>query len=130
MSEMTHGSPELGPRFEKVLVYVCQLHARQIRKGMDMPCAAHLFSVAALVLKDGGEDEAIAALLHDAVEDLGGAGTREQIRRHFGERGAAIVDGCTDADTTPKPPWVRAQGAVRGAPSQGATRGSVGVAGG
>jgi (p)ppGpp synthase/HD superfamily hydrolase len=58
------------------------------------------------VLEDGGdEDEAIAALLHDAVEDQGGQKTLTAIRARFGERVARIVEGCTDADTTPKPPW-------------------------
>ena len=47
----------------------------------------------------------MAALLHDAVEDQGGAATREEIRRRFGDRVVAIVDGCTDSDVTPKPPW-------------------------
>ena len=59
-----------------------------------------------LVLEAGGdEDEAIAAVLHDAIEDQGGAVTREEIRRRFGDRVTALVDGCTDADQTPKPPW-------------------------
>jgi GTP pyrophosphokinase len=63
-------------------------------------------SVAGIVLHYGGtEDEAIAALLHDAVEDQGGAATRAEIERRFGAAVAAIVDGCTDADTVPKPPW-------------------------
>jgi (p)ppGpp synthase/HD superfamily hydrolase len=63
-------------------------------------------SVAALVLEDGGdEDEAISALLHDAVEDQGGKATREVISNMFGERVIEIVDGCTDSDTIPKPPW-------------------------
>jgi (p)ppGpp synthase/HD superfamily hydrolase len=62
--------------------------------------------VAALVLEDGGdEDEAIAALLHDAIEDQGGAKTREEIRQRFGERVVSIIDGCTDSETLPKPPW-------------------------
>jgi len=66
----------------------------------------HLFGVASLVLEDGGsEDEAIAALLHDAVEDQGGAPRLADIRARFGERVAAIVAGCTDAETDPKPPW-------------------------
>jgi GTP pyrophosphokinase len=54
---------------------------------------------------DGSEDEAIAALLHDAVEDQGGAPTRETICRLFGENVASIVDACSDTDVTPKPPW-------------------------
>jgi GTP pyrophosphokinase len=51
------------------------------------------------------QDEAIAALLHDAVEDAGGRPRLEDIRARFGETVAAIVEGCTDADTIPKPPW-------------------------
>jgi GTP pyrophosphokinase len=59
-----------------------------------------------LVLEDGGgEDEAIAALLYDAVEDRGGRDTLEEIRRRFGDHVAHIVEGCTDTDTIPKPPW-------------------------
>ncbi|GGA11909.1 hypothetical protein CYANOKiyG1_24980 [Okeania sp. KiyG1] len=51
------------------------------------------------------EDEAIAALLHDAIEDQGGPPIRTEIRLRFGERVTEIVDGCTDTDITPKPPW-------------------------
>lgn len=99
-------TPKLTERFQAALVYATQLHANQRRKGSDTPYIAHLLSVAALVLEDGGdEDQAIAALLHDAIEDQGGAPTREEIRRRFGDRVTAIVDGCTDADTVPKPPW-------------------------
>ncbi|MBW4629041.1 MAG: HD domain-containing protein [Brasilonema octagenarum HA4186-MV1] len=99
-------TPKLGSRFEQALVYATRLHARQIRKGSHVPYISHLLSVAALVLEDGGdEDEAIAALLHDAIEDQGGAATREIILQQFGERVTSIVDGCTDADTIPKSPW-------------------------
>ncbi len=96
----------LGPRFEEALLYATRLHAQQKRKASDIPYVAHLLGVASLVLEDGGsEDEAIAALLHDAVEDQGGAATREEIRRRFGDRITAWVDACTDAETIPKPPW-------------------------
>jgi GTP pyrophosphokinase len=62
--------------------------------------------VASLVLEAGGdEDLAIAALLHDVVEDCGGAPMLKEVRRRFGKRVAKVVDGCTDADTYPKPPW-------------------------
>lgn len=62
--------------------------------------------MASLVITHGGdEDEAIAGLLHDAVEDQGGAPTLEIIRGRFGDRVAAIVEGCTDTDVVPKPPW-------------------------
>ncbi|MEC4812935.1 MAG: HD domain-containing protein [Scytonema sp. PMC 1069.18] len=97
---------KLSDRFEQALVYANKLHAQQTRKGGNVPYISHLLSVAALVLEDGGdEDEAIAALLHDAVEDQGGKATREVILNIFGERVVEIVDGCTDADTIPKPPW-------------------------
>lgn len=93
-------------RFEEALVYAAQLHARQKRKGGDTPYVAHLLAVAALVIEHGGdENQAIAALLHDAIEDQGGEPTRREIARRFGDEVAAIVEGCTDADTIPKPPW-------------------------
>ncbi len=97
---------KLSARFEEALAYAAQLHAGQLRKGTKIPYVAHLLSVASIALRHGaGEDEAIAALLHDAVEDQGGAATRREIRRRFGENVARIVDGCTDSDATPKPPW-------------------------
>ena len=97
---------KLTERFEQALVYATRLHATQIRKATGVPYIAHLLSVTALVLEDGGnEDEAIAALLHDAVEDQGGKATRAEIYRLFGEQVVAIVDGCTEFDSLPKPPW-------------------------
>ncbi|NEN88908.1 MAG: HD domain-containing protein [Okeania sp. SIO3H1] len=97
---------KLSNRFEQALVLATQLHANQVRKGSNVPYISHLLSVAALVLEDGGdEDEAIAALLHDAVEDQGGEKTRELIRQQFGERVLSIVDSCTESLTIPKPPW-------------------------
>ncbi len=93
-------------RFEDALAYAHHLHARQKRKGTQIPYIAHLLAVTAIVIENGGtEDEAIAALLHDAVEDQGGRKTREEIRRRFGEKVVSIVDGLTDTDQTPKPPW-------------------------
>ncbi len=97
---------KLTERFEQALVYATRLHAAQIRKATGVPYITHLLSVTALVLEDGGnEDEAIAALLHDAVEDQGGKATRAEIYRLFGEQVMAIVDGCTEFDSLPKPPW-------------------------
>lgn len=59
-----------------------------------------------IVLDNGGnEDETIAALLHDAVEDRGGQSIYEEIRHCFGDKVAELVAGCTDAWTIPKPPW-------------------------
>ena len=96
----------LSDRFERALVYAAQLHARQRRKGSRVPYVSHLLATAALVLEHGGgEDEAIAALLHDAVEDQGGQKTLAAIRRRFGRIVADIVDGCSDTDVVPKPPW-------------------------
>jgi hypothetical protein len=83
------GEPPIKPRsrFEEALVYAAQVHAEQTRKGTQVTYAAHLLGVCALVLEDGGsEDEALAALLHDAPEDQGGRGRLEDIRRRFGER--------------------------------------------
>ncbi|MBD2337335.1 bifunctional (p)ppGpp synthetase/guanosine-3',5'-bis(diphosphate) 3'-pyrophosphohydrolase [Calothrix sp. FACHB-156] len=96
----------LSERFTAALVYATELHATQVRKGSGVPYIAHLLGVASIALEYGAnEGEAIAALLHDAIEDQGGAATREEIRRRFGDHVTAIVDGCTDADTIPKPPW-------------------------
>jgi (p)ppGpp synthase/HD superfamily hydrolase len=96
----------LTARFRDALVYAHRLHARQRRKGSGIPYISHLLGVCSLVLEYGGdEDEAIAALLHDAVEDQGGAPILVEIRRRFGEKVAAIVSGCSDSDTIPKPPW-------------------------
>ena len=99
-------SMALTARFEEALVFATQLHAEQTRKGTTTPYIAHLLAVTSIVLENGGnEDEAIAALLHDAIEDQGGAATREEIRSRFGNTVVAIVDGCTDAEVLPKPPW-------------------------
>jgi GTP pyrophosphokinase len=96
----------LSHRFTEALIYATQLHATQVRKGSGVPYIAHLLGVASIALEYGAnEDEAIAALLHDAIEDQGGNTTREEIRRRFGDIVTEIVDGCTDADTIPKPPW-------------------------
>ena len=86
----------LGSRFEAALVYAAQLHRQQRRKLTGVPYVAHLMAVAALVLEDGGsEDEAIAALLHDAVEDQGGLVTLREIHQRFGPTVAELVLGCT-----------------------------------
>jgi len=99
-------SPKLGPRFLRAFVFAAKKHSGQTRKASTIPYIAHLMGVASLVLEAGGnEDLAIAALLHDVVEDCGGAPMLKEIRRRFGKRVATIVEGCTDADTDPKPPW-------------------------
>jgi (p)ppGpp synthase/HD superfamily hydrolase len=101
------------PDFERAFRFAAELHAGQTRKGSNIPYIAHLIAVAGLVLDDGGgRNEAIAALLHDSIEDQGVsypggvAALRETIAADFGARVLAIVEGCTDADTVPKPPWI------------------------
>ncbi len=99
-------NPLLEERFLDAFRFALAKHRTQRRKGTDVPYIAHLMSVASIVLEAGGdEDQAIAALLHDVVEDQGGKPVLEEIRARFGERVARIVDGCTDADSHPKPPW-------------------------
>jgi (p)ppGpp synthase/HD superfamily hydrolase len=97
---------KLGPRFGRAFLFAAEKHAKQARKASTIPYIAHLMGVASLVLEFGGdEDMAIAALLHDVVEDCGGASMLKEVRRRFGDRVAKIVDGCTDAYEIPKPPW-------------------------
>lgn len=98
---------KLSERFSEALVLAEKLHRGQLRKGSGTPYVAHLLGVASLVLEAGGdEDEAIAALLHDAIEDQGGLQTRDLIREKFGDRVTAIVEGCSDSfDGETKPPW-------------------------
>ncbi len=96
----------LSLRFEEAFILATRLQTNQVRKGTRIPYVAHLLAVTALVLEDGGdEDQAIAVLLHDAVEDQGGIETLDEIRKLFGERVAHIVEGCSDSIESPKPPW-------------------------
>lgn len=97
---------KLGPRFLKAFLFAAEKHRGQARKTTAVPYIAHLIGVASLVLEAGGdEDLAIAALLHDVVEDCGGEKMLRQVRQRFGSRVAKIVDGCTDTYATPKPEW-------------------------
>ncbi len=97
---------KLGPRFLRAFQFAAAKHKSQTRKASTIPYIAHLMGVASLVLEAGGdEDLAIAALLHDVVEDCGGVPMLQEVRHKFGPRVAKVVDGCTDADTVPKPPW-------------------------
>jgi (p)ppGpp synthase/HD superfamily hydrolase len=91
-------------RFADALVYATEAHELQRRKGTNIPYVAHLLAVASLVLEDGGdEDEAVAALLHDAIEDTDV--TFDDLAARFGPKVAEIVQGCSDTDVMPKPPW-------------------------
>ena len=97
----------LSSRFTEALTYATELHADQTRKGSGIPYITHLLGVTSIALEYGAnEDEAIAALLHDAIEDQGGVATRDEIHRRFGETVTAIVEGCSDSsDGMPKLPW-------------------------
>jgi (p)ppGpp synthase/HD superfamily hydrolase len=96
----------LTDRYSDALEYAFALHRNQTRKGSSVPYVAHLLGVSSLVLEHlGDEDEAIAALLHDSVEDQGGPERLKDVQARFGERVAQIVLGCTDAVSDPKPPW-------------------------
>ena len=93
-------------RVAEALTLALDLHRDQRRKGTDIPYVGHLMAVAALVAEHGGsEDQVIAALLHDAIEDQGDRITAEGIAARFGEQVAAIVVACSDTDVQPKPPW-------------------------
>jgi (p)ppGpp synthase/HD superfamily hydrolase len=88
----------LTDRFDRALLYATHVHGGQVRKGTSIPYVAHLLAVAATVLEyNGSEDMAIAALLHDAVEDQGGEPRLSDIRSRFGDRVADIVRSCSDS---------------------------------
>jgi len=96
----------VSDRFHNALAYASQLHAAQTRKGTKIPYISHLMAVAAIVMEaDGTEDEAIAALLHDAAEDQGGLPRLADIRCRFGPAVGDIVEHCSDTFEKPKPPW-------------------------
>ena len=99
--------PKLGPRLQRAFRYAAAKHYGQTRKQSAVPYLSHLMAVASLVLEAGGdEDMAIAALLHDVVEDCGGMPRLREILKQFGARVAKIVEGCTDSFGEPKPEWV------------------------
>jgi hypothetical protein len=105
---MLGAPPALTDRFLSAVALAAEVHGRVRRTGTEIPYLAHLLVVCGLVLEDGGdEDQAIAAMLHDAVEDGGGRAMLERIRRSFGLRVAAIVEGCSDSvDRDPAESWI------------------------
>ena len=105
------GTPREGwqpsERLIDALAVATRLHATQVRKSTTIPYVSHLYGACSIALDYGAnEDEAIAALLHDAPEDQGGRERLEDIRRHFGDAVAKIVEDCTDSWSTPKAPWL------------------------
>lgn len=107
---MPDRNAKLGPRFGEALKLAFDLHGADVRKGKSTPYIAHLLGVCDLVLQDGGsEDEAIAALLHDALEDKPKEITAKDLESRFGTNVAEIVRGCTDTPEDysggTKAPW-------------------------
>src|SRR5437660_12439082 len=103
---------KLSRQFEEALVYATRAHCNQTRKKTGIPYVAHILGVTAIALEYGAnETEAIGALLHDTVEDCGGAERLRDIGEKFGDDVAKIVDGCTDKYETPKPPWLKRKSA-------------------
>jgi (p)ppGpp synthase/HD superfamily hydrolase len=96
----------LGKRFDHAVKFARKAHKSQVRKGTEIPYISHLLGVTSIVLEMGGnEDEAIAAMLHDVVEDCGGQPMLERVREKFGDDVARIVWANSDTDEKPKPPW-------------------------
>jgi (p)ppGpp synthase/HD superfamily hydrolase len=107
MSRVAPKPLPLGPRLQRAFRYAAEKHEGQTRKQTAVPYLSHLMAVTSLVLEGGGdEDMAIAALLHDVVEDCGGMPRLREVRKMFGERVAKIVEGCTDSFSDPKLPWI------------------------
>lgn len=97
---------QLTNRFDHAVTFARHVHIAQSSKGTAIPYLAHLLGVASIVLEtEGTEDEAITALLHDAIEDGGGVPIEIAIREQFGVDVARIVRACSDTDEKPKPPW-------------------------
>ena len=97
----------LTNKLDRAFSYAHEVHDGQFKKGTLVPYLGHLMGVSSIVLGDGGtEDEAVAALLHDAAEDHGGRARLDDIRSRFGDDVARIVEDCTDSWDTPKPSWL------------------------
>jgi len=95
-----------GERLVEALAAAAQIHGTQVRKGTTIPYLSHLLGTCAIAFEYGAnEDEAVAALLHDAIEDGEPTEAARKTVWGFGEEVGRIVEGCTDADTHPKPPW-------------------------
>lgn len=106
----TTARPVLGDRFRAAHALAFDLHRSHVRNHTNVPYLSHLMSVAALVLEDGGdEDEAIAGLLHDALEDCSDQISAQDLEDRFGARVRELVEACTDTPDDyaggPKPPW-------------------------
>jgi GTP pyrophosphokinase len=119
VSEAFTDTPLLTERFDRALHYATRHHARQLRKGTPVPYTAHLLAVASLVLEmHGSEDEAIAGLLHDVVEDGGGSAALAEIADAFGEDVAAMVLANSDSVDEREPWWERKRAYITAMPAK------------
>ena len=106
MSEKLQPQHQLTARYDEAVAFASRIHRDQARKGTTIPYLSHLMGVSGLVMEAGGsEDEAIAGLLHDALEDQGDKTSYEEIADKFGTTVADIVRACSDTEESPKPPW-------------------------
>jgi GTP pyrophosphokinase len=107
MRETFTDLPILTDRFDRALHLASDHHRAQLRRGTEIPYMSHLLGVTSLVLEMGGtEEEAIAGLLHDTVEDGGGEAMLERIEAEYGADVARIVFANSDTIVEPKPPWL------------------------
>jgi GTP pyrophosphokinase len=96
----------LTDRIVEAMFAAAQIHATQGRKGTKIPYLSHLLGTCSIALEYGAdEDQAIAALLHDAIEDGRPTDAARKTVMSFGDEVGRIVEGCTDSDAHPKPPW-------------------------
>lgn len=107
-----HGVPlparpwQYSDRLLRAMAVAAQIHGTQVRKHTTIPYLSHLLGACSIALDYGAtEDEAIAALLHDAIEDGRPTAAARATVWSFGDEVGRIVEGCTDADTHPNPPW-------------------------
>jgi GTP pyrophosphokinase len=103
---MAGSEPAYGDRVSRALVVAAEMHAGQVRRGTTIPYLSHLLGTCAIALEFGAdEDQAIAALLHDMIEDVRPTEAARAEVAAFGPEVLRIVEACTDAETHPKPPW-------------------------
>lgn len=100
------GDPVYSPRFDRAVALAVDSFRHVRRKGSDVPYVTHLLMVCAIVGEHGGdEDQLIAAVLHDYLEDIEGA-SPDALREEFGDRVAELVLALSDTMEHPKPPWI------------------------
>jgi (p)ppGpp synthase/HD superfamily hydrolase len=94
-----------SPRIDDALGFVAHAFRARVRKGTGIPYLTHLLAVMVIVAEHGGDEEQmLAALLHDYLEDIEGASAAE-VEQRFGARVARLVEALSDSVEHPKPPW-------------------------